>query len=167
MAALGALLSESQRELKVAILDWKHGSSIEPSRLFRGHMSLTLFHIKHFIFRTQWPERFLIPISVKKKKKRVNRSPAPTPAALLGTYKIRHLCNKTLSALSFWSLHSSHFSKALHRRANALLGKTWTPCRANTKGKVILTKLCESVFSSVHVLGASLLAGQESLEPVA
>lgn len=137
-------LWEVQKKLKVAILDWKHGSSIETSRLFRGHISLTLFHIKHVIFRTHWPERFLIPISVQKTAKRF---PAPTPGALLGTtYKISHLSSKTLSAFSFWSLHSSHFSKALYRRANALLGKTWTPCRANTKGKVILTNSVSQCF---------------------
>lgn len=36
-------------------------------------------------------------------------SPDPTLAALLGTtYKIRHLCNKTLLTPSFWSLYSSN-----------------------------------------------------------
>lgn len=68
-------------------------------------------------------------------------SPNPTLAAHLGTtYKIRHLCNKTVLTLSFWSLHSSD-SVRLFTGAQmpCLLGKTMTPSTTNTNSEVILT----------------------------
>lgn len=70
-----------------------------------------------------------------------NCSPAPTPEALLGaTYKIRHLCNTTLSALPF-----GHFLPLISVRLFTGEQRP-TPCRANTKDKVIWTNYASQCF---------------------
>lgn len=148
--------TKAQRQLEVAILDWKHGSIIGPSGLFRGHMSLTLFHMKHFISRTQWLEMFLISTHVerKKKKKKHMEYPSlnPTLATHLGTTYTTSLQQNTVNIL-FLVTHTTHFGLAPHRHTDALF-ITLTPCAANANSKVILTNhgsQCSALRSAFFV----------------